>query len=279
MPITSTRAEQFNANSDNDALGLNRGQTFGTLNDLNRLEVIGANEGAPLDERLQGRLDTIGRAADRVGEQRAVTRATIESRRASDLDKQQLERATRGMDLSDRQKRTANRRLGLSRSLNRAQATGDVRRGFTNRAKIANRFGGGLSDALFSQRASAETDIAASFAADKADKAERKAAKKRAIIGTVGKIAGAALMFMSSEKVKDNLGHEPQLLAKLKKVRVNRWNYKGDKTEHIGPLSEEFNREFKIKTATPDRISMIDALGIALGAVKELDKKVSAHGI
>jgi len=273
-----TLSERINSDPNNDALNLG-GQTFGVVNDLNRLEVISANEAAPLDDRLRGRLDTIQRASDRVGEEQAVTRASIESRKSSDLDKEQLERTTRGFDLSDRQKRSANRRLGLSRALNRAEAAGDVRRGFTNRSKIASRFGGGLSDALFGQRVAAETNIASSFAADKAQKEQRRADKKAARIGFAGQVIGGILSFASSEGIKDNLGHESKLLDRLKNVRVNRWNYKGDKAEHIGPFSEEFNREFEIKTNAPGRINIIDALGVALGAVKELDRKVSAHGI
>jgi hypothetical protein len=182
------------------------------------------------------------------------------------------------MDLSDRQKAAASRRLGLSRSLNRAMATNATRRGFAARSEAAASAGSGLSDALFSQRLSSTQDLAAAQAGHEAADAQRKAQKKASLIGTIGTIAGAALMMMSSEKVKDDHGHEEGLLSKLKKVRVNRWNYKGENKTHVGPFAEEFNKEFGIDTDRTDMINVIDALGVTLGAVKELDKKVEARG-
>lgn len=275
MPGFNSR---FENNRDPDLLGFQAGATFTPQNDLNRLEVINPNEGGPLDARLRTQLRGIESTVDRVGEEAAVAKAGQDADTRSRLDAAQFERATRGMDLSPRQQKAAGRRLGLARSLNRASATGSTRRGFTDRSRAAASTGGGFSDALFSQRLSGEGSLAYASVVKKAGEDQRKADKKSSILGAVGTVIGGALAFFSSEELKTNLGHEPQLLEKLKKVRVNRWQYHGDDKTHVGPFSEEFNREFGIETDRPDMINVIDALGVTLGAVKELDKKVSQYG-
>jgi hypothetical protein len=264
--------DAFTGDPSRDLLGP-QGQ-FGIQNDLNRLEVIAANEGGALDSRLRNQLQNIQRISDRVGEGDAVDRASDLARRAGDNDKAQFERSTRGMDLSDRQKKAASRRLGLRRSLNRAGAAGATRRGFTDRAKVANSVGGGFSDALFSQRAAGETAIAQAFAGRRAGEVGERADKRSSENSGIGTVIGS---FFSSEELKDDRGHAKNLLDKLKKVRVNRWNYKGDDATHVGPFSEEFNREFGIDTDRPDMINVIDAIGVTLGAVKELSNRVEAN--
>ena len=269
-----TTAAGFNKN---DLLNVAPGTTFQPQNDLNRLEVIAANEGPGLDRRLRQELGRVEGAANRVGEDPAVAKATAQSNRNSDNDAAQFERATRGKGLTARQQKSANRRLGLSRSLNRASATGATRRGFTDRSKAATSVGSGFGDALFSQRTAGETSLAQAHVTAKASRDQARADRKSGTLSAIGTVAGAALAFFSSEKLKHDHGHEPELLDKLKKVRVNRWQYKGDKKTHVGPFSEEFNREFGIDTDRPDMINVIDALGVTLGAVKELNKKVESR--
>jgi len=245
--------------------------------DIESLERIAGREGLANDRRLSGDLAMIDDAANRVGEESAVAASNLSAQRQSDNDEAQFERATRGMDLSPRQQKAANRRLGLTRSLNRASAAGSTRRGFTDRSKAASASGQGFSDALFSQRVSGRTGLAQAEGARLSAEAQRDANKKSSKIGLIGSIIGGALSFFSSEELKHDRGHEGDLLKKLKNVRVNRWQYKGDDKTHVGPFSEEFNREFGIDTDRPDMINVIDALGVTLGAVKELDKKIS-HG-
>jgi len=271
---------RFNSDPNRDILtgSVGRNLKFSANNDLNRLEVVAPNELPAIDDRISRQTGAVEDIADRVGEDAAVSKAAQDATTRSRLDEEQFERSTRGMDLSPRQKRAAGRRLGLARSLNRAQATGDVRRGFTDRAKVAMSQGGGFADAIFSQRLAGETNIASAYMTKKAAKAQERSQKKSGALGAVGSIIGGALAFFSSEELKHDHGHEGKLLEKLKKVRVNRWQYKGDDKTHIGPFSEEFNREFGIDTDRPDMINVIDALGVTMGAIKELDKKVSAHG-
>lgn len=245
---------------------------------MTSFEQLARDEQPQLEERLRAELGGISDVANRTGEQAAVTRAGEASTRASANDVAQFERATRTFDLSPRQQKAAARRQSLNRSVNRASAQGATRRGFVDRAKVAASTGQGFADAFFNQRISGETALAESFASEESARIGRDANKSAAKIATAGKIVGTALAFFSSEKLKDDHGHEAQLLNKLKKVRVNKWNYKGDDKTHVGPFSEEFNREFGIKTDRPDMISVIDALGVTMGAIKELDKKVEARG-
>ena len=260
-------------------LNIAQGTTFAAQNDLNRLEVIPANEREGVATRLGTAVDAIQRVSDRTDETRRAGEASARAGASVDRDAAQFERATRGLDLSDRQKRAAKARFSLRRAVAEASASGEARRGATDRAKAANRAGGGFSDLLFSQRLQGESDIASAFAADTAAAAERKANKRSGLIGTIGGIAGSALAFFSSEELKNDHGAATgDLLTRLKKVRVNKWNYKGDKRRHVGPFAEEFNREMGLDTDRPDMINVIDAVGITLGAVKELNEKVEAHG-
>jgi len=269
---------RFNSDPSRDLISeLGPNYKFTANNDLNRLETIAPNEGIDAIDRAGRQIRRVEDIANRVGEDEAVNKAGQDAETRSRLDEAQFERSTRGMDLSPRQKKAAGRRLGLARSLNRARATGAVRRGFTDRSKVAMSQGGGFADAMFSQRLAAETGIASAFMTEKAGKEQARAQKKQGTLGAIGTVIGGALAFFSSEELKADLGKEKDLLNKLKKVRINRWQYHGDDKTHVGPFSEEFNREFGIDTDRPDMINVIDALGVTLGAVKELDKKVSEH--
>ena len=241
---------------------------------------LGSNtEGAQVDQQLSRQLGVLEGVVNRNGESGTVDAVSRSANTSSDRDAAQFERATRGQDLSARQQGAAKARLTLSRSLNRASAAGDTRRGFAAQSDAAAASGAGFADAFFSQRLAGETNITAVKAYEEANAAQRSADKKNGIISAIGSIAGAAIgAFFSSENLKHDHGRETMLLDRLKKVRVNRWQYKGDDKTHVGPFSEEFNREFGIDTDRPDMISVIDALGVTLGAVKELDEKVSAHG-
>ena len=242
------------------------------------LERLTYNQIASTDARLGDEFGRIQDTADQKGLAAALNYTTRNAEAASDRDAAQFERATRTMGLTDRQKGAATRQLGLRRSLNRAQALDATRTGFRQRAEAAQSMGRGFSDAFLGQELSQSQTLGEVQAADDRARMERKYAKSAATKQTIGTIAGLAMAFMSSEKLKDDRGSAKGLLDKLGKVRVNRWNYKGAEREHIGPFAEEFNREFGVKTDRPDMINVIDALGVTLGAVKELNEKVEARG-
>lgn len=259
--------------------GFDGDHQFAARSDIDRLGVTAANEVGSTFGGLSEQVQQLQLIEDRVGEGAAVERASARSGRSSDRDAAQFERATRGLDLSDRQKRSSSRRLGLARSLNRAGAAGATRRGFADRSRAASQIQGAFGDALFGQRIDAETGISSAAGVKESAKLRRKANKTSSTLSTLGTLAGFALSFFSSEKLKDKQGPATNLLAKLKKVRIEKWNYKGSTRSHVGPFAEEFNDIFEVNQDNRGMINVIDALGVTLGAVKELDRKVEAHGI
>jgi hypothetical protein len=79
----------------------------------------------------------------------------------------------------------------------------------------------------------------------------------------------------SDEDLKENFRpvDGAQLLEKLGELDISQWNYKGDTgTEHIGPTAQDFQATFGVGSDGKS-ISTIDPAGIALAAIKELNKK------
>ena len=247
-------------------------------NALEALENVGRDELAPAARSLSDQTQAILRISNRVGEQEAVDAASQRATKDSEIDAATFERATRGFDLSARQQRGAGQRLGLSRSLARASRSGATRRGFRDRAKLADRAGSGLQDLLFQQRLGTQGDLAGDFTNRRIGDIRRNASKKSALFSTAGSVAGIALM-LSSEKAKDKQGKVSGLLDKLKSIRVEKWNYKGDEDAHIGPFAEEFNDTFGVGQNHRGHISVIDAIGVTLGAVKEINERMTANGV
>lgn len=94
----------------------------------------------------------------------------------------------------------------------------------------------------------------------------------------IGSIIGA-MPFMSTEKAKENRRPVHGILDAVKAMRVEKWNYKkglGDGGEHIGTFAEDFHKNTGL--GNPREISVIDAIGINMGAIKELAAKVEAIG-
>lgn len=92
--------------------------------------------------------------------------------------------------------------------------------------------------------------------------------------GALGSLAGAFLI-PSTKKVKTNKRPEMGILDAVKSMPVERWSYKpgaGDGKEHVGPYAEDFKKATGLGDGRT--ISIIDALGVNMGATKELAKKV-----
>ena len=81
---------------------------------------------------------------------------------------------------------------------------------------------------------------------------------------------------MSSEELKDTVETTPKLLDKLSKIRVDKWKYKDSAHNHVGVYAEEFNDEFDVNQENRQLVNLIDLVGVSLGAIKELDKKVES---
>lgn len=91
--------------------------------------------------------------------------------------------------------------------------------------------------------------------------------------GALGTVAGA---FISSKEVKENKRPATDSLGAVRKMPVEQWKYKdgvADSDEHIGPYAEDFQKA----TGQGDgkSIDPITLAGLTLGAVRELDEKVS----
>lgn len=100
--------------------------------------------------------------------------------------------------------------------------------------------------------------------------------------GGLGQLAGtAAMMYFSSEDMKKD--KQPlsrgEALSAVKGMPVERWTYKEgveDGGRHIGPYAEDFSRQTGMGSGKA--INVQDAIGVALGAIKDLDAKVEALG-
>lgn len=63
------------------------------------------------------------------------------------------------------------------------------------------------------------------------------------------------------------------LLEKISQLEITKWNYKGNsETEHIGPTAQDFQETFGVGSDGKS-ISTIDPSGIALAAIKELNRQ------
>ena len=92
----------------------------------------------------------------------------------------------------------------------------------------------------------------------------------------LGSLAGVGLYAaMSDEEKKQNKRPARGALRAVEGMRVDEWEYKpghGDEGRHIGTYAQDFQRE----TGRGDgkSINLIDAIGVTMGAVKELSGKV-----
>ncbi|MCE7797850.1 tail fiber domain-containing protein [Sphingobium sufflavum] len=94
-------------------------------------------------------------------------------------------------------------------------------------------------------------------------------------MSALGSIAGAGMSLLSSKDFKEDKAPVKGVLAAVRKMPVEEWSYKegiADGGRHIGPYAEDFHAA----TGKGDGkvIPITDALGVALGAIQELDRKV-----
>lgn len=94
----------------------------------------------------------------------------------------------------------------------------------------------------------------------------------------LGAVAGALpwATIMSSKELKTDKKPAKNSLGAIRKMPVEKWKYKdgvADGGEHVGPYAEDF----AAATGQGDgkTIDAISMMGLTMGAVKELDKKVS----
>ncbi|MPZ36694.1 MAG: tail fiber domain-containing protein [Rhizobiales bacterium] len=108
------------------------------------------------------------------------------------------------------------------------------------------------------------------------------AANAAGIGNFAGKVAGAGLTYFSTKKAKTNRkpSAEGSSLKAVEAMPVEEFNYKpeavamglGDAGPHVGPMAEDFAKTTGKGDGTTIKVQ--DAIGVALGAVKDLSAKV-----
>lgn len=100
------------------------------------------------------------------------------------------------------------------------------------------------------------------------------------IMGAIGTIAGAygpQLLALSTKKAKTDKQalEDGAALGAVRKMPVETWRYKdgmGDGAAHVGPYAEDFSKA--TGSGTGQTINLIDAIGVTMGAVQDLDRKI-----
>lgn len=137
--------------------------------------------------------------------------------------------------------------------------------------------GGGFQTAIsgVGQQASL---LGAKYNADmQAYQADREARSQT--MGGLGALAGTALSIFSDENVKTNKRPARGALRAVERMPVEAWRYKEgveDGGQHVGTYAQDFKRETGLGDGRS--IPVIDAIGVTMGAVKELSAKIDRMG-
>jgi hypothetical protein len=97
--------------------------------------------------------------------------------------------------------------------------------------------------------------------------------QKLHVIGNI--LATGTVTGSSDQNIKENFGAVDlrEVLAQVAAMPIQRWNYIGEDTPHLGPVAQDFHVAFKV--GMDDRhISMVDADGVALAAIQGLNQKL-----
>jgi hypothetical protein len=65
-----------------------------------------------------------------------------------------------------------------------------------------------------------------------------------------------------------------EVLAKVDKLPISTWRYKGDAPQHLGPMAQDFVAAFGLG-ADDKHIAPLDAAGVSLAAIQALNRKVT----
>jgi len=242
------------------------------------LQAKGLNEFRDAGRRFEGVTQSVFDESNQVGLRQAVNQAGVRSEAASDAQEGAILRRQRGLglNLTGRQQKSQNRRVNLTRELAKASAKGATRRGFRDRAELARRGAGSLEDQAFGIEADTEVGLTNAAGQEKVRQEQEASRRKQARNSLIGSVIGIGATFLSDENMKTSKRNfAVPLLERLKKVRVEKWKYVGEDTDHIGPYAQEFNDAFGVGQDDNTQISVIDALGVTLGAVKELSEQVN----
>ena len=85
--------------------------------------------------------------------------------------------------------------------------------------------------------------------------------------------AGSSML--SDKSSKDHISKMPpdDLLSAVRSWPIDRWNYKGDDTPHVGTYTQNFYSSLGLPHRST--IDNVDMFGVLSGAIQALDKKVN----
>lgn len=89
----------------------------------------------------------------------------------------------------------------------------------------------------------------------------------------LGAAAGLAMFSSAALKTYDSTPSTEEILNNVRELSLDRWKYKGIDQKFLGAYAEEFTDRFGVGDGKT--INLIDAVGVLLGAIKELDKKIA----
>jgi hypothetical protein len=97
--------------------------------------------------------------------------------------------------------------------------------------------------------------------------------EKLHVMGNI--LASGTITGSSDLNVKENFtAVDPQaVLAKVAAMPIQRWNYIGETTPHLGPVAQDFHGAFGVGI-DDKHISMVDADGVALAAIQGLNQEL-----
>lgn len=80
-------------------------------------------------------------------------------------------------------------------------------------------------------------------------------------------VAGTVAPFFSDKNLKKNIRKAGPVSARLKKLPIYTWEYKGESTRHLGPMAQHFKKAFGIGDGRT--IHPADVMGVVLASQKE----------
>ena len=89
-------------------------------------------------------------------------------------------------------------------------------------------------------------------------------------LGVAGTVAPYAAMAFSDHNMKKDIKSvdSKKVVQGLKRLNLHKWKYKGDNTEHLGPMAQDFKKHLGIGDGKT--IHLVDVMGVMTAAAKEV---------
>lgn len=180
-----------------------------------------------------------------------------------------------------------NQQMGIAESLAKAGAATSARRAVDDaafaRKQVASGIASGQSAPALAGISGAAGGLAgignASMQAQQqasqfaAQQSAQRSSGMGQLVGTAATL-GLGFLMKSSKKLKTDkqpISHK-DVLDRVQNLPVEKWKYKGEDADHVGPYAEDFNKSFGLPESPG--IQVVDAIGVGLSAIKGLGEKV-----